>query len=83
MVRVLIRTALLSPDQLPMPVSITSAPSSSEPLTARHPGAVQAGLVLVVSGTAFVLATIGGLVVLGVGIMALMHFGMVGGMSCC
>jgi len=30
-----------------------------------------------------VLATIGGLVVLGVGIMALMHFGMVGGMGCC
>jgi hypothetical protein len=58
MVRVLIRTALLSPDQLPMPVSITSAPSSSEPLTARHPGAVQAGLVLVVSGTAFVLASL-------------------------
>jgi hypothetical protein len=30
-----------------------------------------------------VLATIGGLVVLGVGIMALMHFGMAGGMGCC
>ena len=30
-----------------------------------------------------VLAVIGGLVVLGVGIMALMHFGMVGGMGCC
>lgn len=30
-----------------------------------------------------VLAVIGGLVVLGLGIMALMHFGMVGGMGCC
>ncbi len=30
-----------------------------------------------------VLATIGGLVVLGAGIMALMHFGMAGGMGCC
>lgn len=30
-----------------------------------------------------VLAVIGGLVVLGVSIMALMHFGMVGGMGCC
>ena len=30
-----------------------------------------------------VLAVIGGLVVLGVAGMALMHFGMVGGMGCC
>jgi len=30
-----------------------------------------------------VLATIGGLVVLGVGIMALMHFEMAGGIGCC
>lgn len=41
-----------------MPADITPPLPAREPLTARHPGAVQAGLLLVALGTAFVLASL-------------------------